>query len=445
MARINTSAVGIKTHEGASAARAHGIDQLRRSVMSCMLWESEFYEDGEKIADRIMRLSETLPADEVARVAIEARSKYNLRHVPLLIVRAMAKRKNMPGGLVADTLAEVIQRPDELAEFISIYWKDGKQPLSAQVKKGLARAFVKFGSYQLAKYNRDDAIKLRDVLFLVHAKPKDDEQAAVWKQLVDGTLAAPDTWEVALSGGGDKRETFERLMREKKLGGLAFLRNLRNMAQAGVSRDAVAAYAQVAKADRILPFRFVAAARHVPQWEHLIEPMMLRAAGSFDHMEGPTAILVDHSGSMRQMISEKSEISRFDAASALAILVRETCENVRVFTFSDRTIEVASRRGFALADGIKSVINPVGTRLGKAVRTVYANFPECRRVIVITDEQSSDAPPQPIGAGYIINVASFQNGVGHGKWVTINGWSDAVIQYINAIESEASYPDERYV
>ena len=47
------------------------------------------------------------------------------------------------------------------------------------------------------------AVRLRDVLFMTHAKPRSDEQAAMWKQLVDGTLPAPDTWEVALSSGAD--------------------------------------------------------------------------------------------------------------------------------------------------------------------------------------------------------------------------------------------------
>jgi hypothetical protein len=91
---------------------------------------------------------------------------------------------------------------------------------------------VKFDEYSLAKYNRDNAVKLRDVLFLCHAKPKDKEQEALWKKLVEGTLETPDTWEVALSGGNEKKETWERLMQEKKLGGLAFIRNLRNMTNA---------------------------------------------------------------------------------------------------------------------------------------------------------------------------------------------------------------------
>ncbi len=66
--------------------------------------------------------------------------------------------------LVAETLARVIQRADELAEFVAIYWKDGRVPLSAQVKKGLAAAFPKFDEYALAKYDRGGPVKLRDVL-----------------------------------------------------------------------------------------------------------------------------------------------------------------------------------------------------------------------------------------------------------------------------------------
>jgi len=54
-------------------------------------------------------------------------------------------------------------------------------------------------------------VDLRDVLFLCHAKPKDAE-AAVGKRLVEYTLGPPDTWEVALSAGKDKRENFKRLL-----------------------------------------------------------------------------------------------------------------------------------------------------------------------------------------------------------------------------------------
>jgi hypothetical protein len=55
-------------------------------------------------------------------------------------------------------------------------------------------------------------VNFRDSLFLCHAKPKDAEQAVVWKKLVENTLGPPDTWEVVLSAGKGKRENFERLL-----------------------------------------------------------------------------------------------------------------------------------------------------------------------------------------------------------------------------------------
>ena len=45
-----------------------------------------------------------------------------------------------------------------------------KAAVSAQVKKGLAKAFEKFDAYQLAKYDRDGAVRLRDVLDLAGVK-----------------------------------------------------------------------------------------------------------------------------------------------------------------------------------------------------------------------------------------------------------------------------------
>ena len=49
---------------------------------------------------------------------------------------------------------------------------------------------MKFDACQLAKYDCESVVKLRDVLFLCHAKPRDEGQAEVWKRLVAGTLEA---------------------------------------------------------------------------------------------------------------------------------------------------------------------------------------------------------------------------------------------------------------
>ena len=58
------------------------------------------------------------------------------------------------------------------------------------------------------------------------------------------------------------------------------------------------------------------------------------------------------------------------------------------------------------------------------------------RIIVITDEQSADRVPNPEGIGYVINVASYQHGVGYGAWMHIDGWSERVLDFIRESESE---------
>lgn len=436
MARINTLNLNIpwmkgpRTHEGAPAKQISPELQLRRSVLACMLWEDQFYEDGVAIAGRIRELVARVPADKVAALAVEAREKMKLRHAPLLLAREMA-RLATHRHLVAETLTRVIQRADELTEFVAIYWSEGKQPLSAQVKKGLAAAFTRFDEYALAKYNRATPVKLRDVLFLSHAKPVDAAQAELWKRLVDGELDTPDTWEVALSSGADKREAWERLLSESKLGALALLRNLRNMAEAKVSEEAIRDGLSRMKTDRVLPFRFIAAARYAPQWEAELEKAMLRSLEGQSKLPGKTVLLVDVSGSMDAPLSRRSEMRRNDAAYGLAVLLREIAENVSIYTFSDRLVRVPARQGFALRDALNASQPHNGTYLGQALKGLDEAYD---RLIVITDEQSHDPVPNPKARGYMLNVASYQNGVGYGAWMHVDGWSDSVIEYIRAAE-----------
>ena len=453
MARLNLLNLnfGPRTHEGARARNISTELQLRRSVLACLLWESQFYEDGVEIAGRIAQLVPKVEADKVAALAVEAREKMKLRHVPLLLVREMARHATHR-GLVAQTLVRVTQRADELAEFVAIYWKDGRVPLSAQVKKGLAAAFPKFDEYALAKYDRGGPVKLRDVLFLAHAKPRDKAQAEVWKRLIAGELTTPDTWEVALSSGVDKREAWERLLREQKLGGLALLRNLRNMREARVDEDLVLAALGSMSTARVLPFRFLAAARYVPKHEAALEAAMFRSLKQQSPLRGTTALVVDTSPSMwMARLSRNSDMDRFEAAAGLAILLRETAERVNVYAFNEKAYEVPPRRGFALRDALAAT-KAGWSRGGLAVAA--ANRDGYDRIIVITDGQwhySDTTTVQGYGEGdpqtvapapltqqaYMVNVASYKNGVGYGKWTNIDGWSESVVEYIRELERTA--------
>src|ERR1700751_608153 len=399
MARLNLFNLnfGPRTHEGAPARNVSTELQLRRSVLACLLWESQFYEDGVEIAGRIAELVPKVEPERVAALAVEARGQMKLRHAPLLLVREMAHHKTHR-GLVAETLERVIQRADELCEFVAIYWKDGRVPLSGQVKKGLAAAFPKFDEYQLAKYDRGGPITVRGGLFLCHPKPRYEAQGSMWKKLVSGTLTTPDTWEVALSSGADKREAWERLLREQKLGALALLRNLRNMREAGVNESLVLPALSLMSTARVLPFRFLAAARYAPQWEEVLEQAMLKCIAGQEKLGGKTIVLVDVSGSMVAPLSRRSEMLRTDAAYGLAVLLREIGEKVSVFSFSNDLVEVPARRGFALRDAIDASQQHRATYLGKAVEKLHQNE-KYDPLIVITDEQAHDTVPAPKGSG----------------------------------------------
>jgi len=419
------------TFEGAPAVILTAEQQLRRSVLSCLLWEDEFYEDGLAIADRIAALASAVAPQVTADLAIEARETFKLRHAPLMLLVALT-RTGSGTPLVAQTIERVIQRADELTEFLALYWRHGRKPLSKQMKKGLAAAFGKFDAYQLAKYDRDGPVKLRDVLFMVHAKPKDESQAALWKQVADRTLAAPDTWEVALSGGAAKRETFQRLLAEKKLGYLALLRNLRNMDQAGVDETLVKEAILARRgAERVLPFRYVAAARAAPRFEPWLDQALAETVLEGAVFDGRTIILVDVSGSMDARLSAKSDLTRMDAAATLAAIVPG---DVRVFTFSNAVKEVPPRRGMAGVDAVVRSQPHGGTELGKAIQKINA-LPH-DRLIVVTDEQSHDRVPDPKAAkAYMVNVASARNGVGYGlRWVHVDGFSEAVLGFIREHE-----------
>lgn len=426
-----------KTAEGATASRINPEEQLRRLVMSCMLWEDNFYVDGKTVGEQIAEAVKSVSPAFAEKVAADARSKGNLRHVPLLVVREMFRdpTKRMAA---ASALFDVVQRPDEMGEFLSIYWKDGKTPIPSGAKRALAMAFQKFTAYQLGKYNSDAAkVKLKDVIRIVHPKPADESQSALWKSVLDGTLESPDTWEVALSAGGkktneEKRETFERLIGEKKLGALALLRNLRNCTEWGVETSVLKSALSEMDSTRVLPFRFIAAAKHAPSLEPEIEIPMLASARAIPKMSGKTVILVDVSGSMDHPISAKSQMTRMDAACGIAIIAREMFEDVQILSFSAMLATIPPRHGFALRDAIVSSQPHGSTFLAQAL----ARISGYDRIVIVTDEQSHDGIiGRPQGkAGYVINVGSDKNGVGYGAWTHIDGFSEATLQFIAALE-----------
>ncbi len=421
----------------AVAPREDPLRELRGVILLCMLWEDSFDKGRYSLAAWLANLvPKNRPAD-VAALAVEAREKLQLRRAPLFLVRELARRKGA-GPLVADALERIIRRADDITDFVALYWKEKKQPLSAGAKRGLAHAFRSLDAYRLARHNRESAVKLRDVLFLCHPKPRDVEQAAAWEKLADGMLPPPDTWELALARARNKKEVWEELLRDGQVPGLAIVRHLDEILQAGVNERLISSRLDQG-VHRAAPFLFLSRARLAPKLEDVLGRAMLKSVKDMKSVPGSTGLLVDVSRSMSKRILAPSGLLAVDAGVGLAILLREKAD-LRLASFSSKCVEVPLRRGFMLRDAIMRSQAHSGTDLRRALRQLRETkrWRGVDRLIVVTDEQSHDGIlPAWTKRAYVVNVAHYQHGVSYGNgWTHIDGWSERVFDYIVATETE---------
>lgn len=428
---------------------------LRRAVMANLLWEKNAYQDGAQIADIIKTLIPQVPAQTVYQIAYEARHTQKLRHVPLWIACQMARHQTHR-HLLGRLLPQIILRPDELAEFLALYWQDGKIPIAKQVKKGLAAAFLKFDAYQFAKYDRKNRIKLKDVMFLVHPKPQNHTQAQLFKMLANDTLPAPDTWEVALSAGCDKYQTWCRLIGENRLGALAFLKNLRNMKKAGVPYDLIKQGLLSLNTNMLLPINYISAVKYAPDFSDVLQKMMQQSLANLPKLSGHSVFVVDVSGSMNAKISSKSDMTRLDCAIAMAILASGLCEKITLYATAGndyksihQTCKLSHQTDFGLRDTILKAANRLGhggifTRqcldFIQSDLQKNPNYQQPKRLLVFSDSQDCDRVqklPKPFAQNnYIIDVSAHTHGINYqGIWTAeISGWSEHFLRFIAALE-----------
>ena len=346
MSKFNQSTKGAtKTvnHEGAPAYKLNAEMELYATAVTTML-SNKFYESSTDTLKRIQKLVKEVKPEFVAKLAVYAREKMYLRSLPLVLVTELAKIHN-GDDLVSRVTKRVVARADEITELLAYYAqangsknvkKLGK--LSKQVQKGLSDAFNKFDEYAFAKYNRDGAVKLRDALFLVHPKAKDEAQQALFDKIATDTLETPDTWEVELSASTDKKGSWERLIKENKLGYMALLRNLRNIIDARVDDESVALVCakladpeEVAKSKQF-PFRFFSAYREIGENNSINASLILAAledalqasANNIAGFDENTSLLIsaDVSGSMQSPVSPKSKVNMYDIGIVLSMLLQ---------------------------------------------------------------------------------------------------------------------------
>ena len=89
-----------------------------------------------------------------------------------------------------------------------------------------------------------------------------------------------------------------------------------------------------------------------------------------------------------------------------------------------------------MPERLRIVLNHFGltqSKLGGAIDLINKTT-KYDRIIVITDEQARDSVNAPQGIGYMVNVASYQHAVGFGPWLRVDGWSEAIVDFITESE-----------
>lgn len=359
----------LKNFEGTEAFALDERTELYSTVVTTSL-SDKFYESADNRMDRIRSLISKNNPDFVAKLAVYARTKMNLRSVPLVLTVELAKAQS-GNSLVGKVVKRVVLRADEITELLAYYQlannRNGTKKLnklSKQIQRGLSEAFNSFDEYQFAKYDRQGEVKLKDALFLVHPKAITAEQQVIFNKIAKNELEVPYTWETELSALGqvkfdDEKEKalafrakWEELVSSGKLGYMALLRNLRNIIEAGVSTETIELVCKklsnrdaVAKSKQ-LPFRFLSAYREVKVLTSGLVPMVLEAvedavaqsAMNIRGFEKSTSVVIacDVSGSMQKPISAKSKILNYDIGLMLAMLLQSRCQNVQTGMFGDR-------------------------------------------------------------------------------------------------------------
>jgi hypothetical protein len=483
-------ATEVKNYEGGKAFKLTPELELYSAVATAGLSDT-FYEQGSKRLERIVELMQKNDPEFVARLAVSARTKMYMRSVPMVLAVELAKQ-NSGNTVVSKTVSGVVQRADEITELLAYYQLANERKgtkklnkLSKQVQKGLAEAFNRFDEYQFSKYNRDAEVTLRDALFLVHPKAKNEEQQTLFNKIAAKDLAVAYTWETELSALGQQkfannkakadavRAKWEELIDSGKIGYMAVMRNLRNIIEAEVAWekmkkvcDLIADENAVAKSKQ-LPFRFLAAYREVKLLKsdyvsmvlNALEDAVVASAKNISGFNQNTRVLIacDVSGSMQKPVSAKSKVLFFDIGLMLGMLMQSKCTRVVSGMFGDRwkVINMPNR-------GVLANVNEFYKREGEVgyatnghlviddlvnrgvVMDKVMMFTDCQMwnstLFASSIEKSWKAYKQiaPAAKLYLFDLAGYGNtpvSVPRDDVTLIAGWSDKVFDVLHAAEN----------
>ena len=408
MSKFNTTVPKAKTlTENLAGGQAYKqSDELALvSLLLTSFVNDQFYKNAQTTLEDLRKLSEKVKDKEfVAKAAIFARDRFGMRSITHALAGELTSQLN-GAEWGKNFYDKVVVRVDDMTEIMSYYlaYKTSKDSpkFPNSLKKGFAKAFDKFDSYQLAKYKGDNKeVKLVDVVNIVHPVPTVRNKSAL-EQLIKGELKSTDTWEAKLSQAGQvaeseedltklKSDAWSELIIGKKIGYFALLRNLRNIINQAPTAITAACELLVdermIKSSRVLPFRFTTAYDEISKLgsSKEVRDVLVAINKALDisvcnvpKFDGDTLVVMDVSGSMSGRPSEIASL--FGAILAKVnnsdVMTFSTSANYKQYNPMDSVLTI--RDGFRYAGG--------GTNL----RDVFVKANKAyENIIILSDMQS---------------------------------------------------------
>jgi len=480
----------INNYAGGEGFLLNDESTLLNLVSTCMMNEPKFYGEPGEVEEKIFDLARKVDPKFLLQLAVYTRTELNLRSVPMFLLAIAANREDGK-PFVREYAKRIIQRADELYESLACYIEYFGKPVPNSLKKGVADSFANFDEYQLAKYDRNTGLTLKDVMCLVHPKePREPIQ-----KIHDRTLQVPITWETEISSKGNMPEVWESLIDQGKLPYMAMLRNLRNLLYTddkGISRahlDSVISSIRNPEAvrnSRQLPFRFLSAYREVQlayaepeERVHWKNPRTAEVLDALDDavsistenipkMKGTTFLVSDVSGSMMgRGISERSQVRPGEIALLMTSAAHKFTENAYVGVFGEKfkTMSLPKRSSGIISNlpRMFTEASTVGHSSNGHLAIRYLNSTETfvDRILIFSDMQLWDSDQHPmlkeISRSINDEYGKYRKNInpdvrmymfnlnGYGtvtipekdrSVMNINGWSDRVLKFIQASEAD---------
>ncbi len=427
------------------------------SILLTTFLQDEFYRTEKQTTARIRELI-TQVNDPVfaAKAALYARNKYGMRSVSHLVSGELAKQ--VKGATWTKRYySEVVRRPDDVMETLGYYLSVYGRPVPNALKKGLGAALARFDEYQLAKYRREhSAFKLVDAVNLVRPRA-----TPALSKLVKGELAPAQTWETKLTQAGEedsaegvaeaKSQAWAQLVRERKLGYLALLRNIRNiLTHAPEVVDELCAQLaneQSVRRALVFPFQFLSAVDVLKQGNlpgstrvmDALNQAIDYSLANVPKFEGNTLVALDSSGSM---VGHPQTIGSLFAAT----LVKATGADLMLFSDDARYITL-NRRDTTLTAANSIPFISGGTNFNAIFQRANRAYD---RIVVLSDMQGWVGGGAPVAAfatyqkqyGVAPRVYSFDlKGYGtlqfpQERVYCLAGWSDRVFDLMQKLDRD---------